>query len=118
MYVPDRGAVCVYVRVQVLNNVSYAQSAAAISDALQRYAAQRHPYERAADEIELAIRAADIHAASSPIKPTEQTDSRGALPDVDKAGRSNAQSHIDVAGMAEVGVQQRTQGAVGTQDEL
>lgn len=41
--------------MQVMTNASYAESARGIATALQTYAAHRHPYERAADEIELAL---------------------------------------------------------------
>lgn len=51
--------------MQVMSNASYADSAHSIGLALQRYAAQRHPYKRAADEVELAILAAGVHAAGS-----------------------------------------------------
>lgn len=48
-----------------MTNASYAQTAQGIATTMQRYAAQRHPYERAADEIELAVLAAHVHAAKT-----------------------------------------------------
>jgi hypothetical protein len=36
-------------------NRSYAQTAQGVAAAMQRYAVQRQPYQRAADEIELAV---------------------------------------------------------------
>lgn len=43
-----------------MTNASYAESAHGIATALQTYAAHRHPYERAADEIELALYASHL----------------------------------------------------------
>jgi hypothetical protein len=40
---------------EVLGNASYSRTAAGIASGLQTYVARRHPYERAADEIELAL---------------------------------------------------------------
>lgn len=40
---------------QVLTESSYAAAAKAIAVGLQTYAKRRHPYDRAADEMELAI---------------------------------------------------------------
>jgi hypothetical protein len=51
------------VLVQVLTNTSYAQAAQGVAAAMQRYAAQRHPYQRAADEVELAVLTAQLQAA-------------------------------------------------------
>jgi hypothetical protein len=48
-----------------MSNASYAESARSIGLALQRYAAQRHPYDRAADEVELAILAAGVRKAAA-----------------------------------------------------
>jgi ABC-type transport system involved in cytochrome bd biosynthesis fused ATPase/permease subunit len=56
---------CTLCYVQVLSNTSYAQAARGIASALQRYAAQRHPYQRAADEVELAVMAAAAREAAA-----------------------------------------------------
>lgn len=40
---------------QVMRNPGYAKAAEALSSALQAYSRDRTPYQRAADEIELAI---------------------------------------------------------------
>ena len=56
---------CTLCYVQVMSNTSYAQAARGIASALQRYAAQRHPYQRAADEVELAVMAAAARKAAA-----------------------------------------------------
>lgn len=50
---------------QVLTNSSYAQAAQGVAAAMQRYAAQRQPYQRAADEVELAVLTAHVQAATA-----------------------------------------------------
>lgn len=49
---------------EVVGNASYARAAAGIASGLQTYAARRHPYERAADEIELALATAAAQQAT------------------------------------------------------
>lgn len=51
--------------VQVMSNASYARTAQGIAAAMQRYAAQRQPYERAADEVELAVLTAHVRASAA-----------------------------------------------------
>jgi hypothetical protein len=49
-------------RCQVLGDARYAAAGRAMAEAMQAYAAARQPYARAADEIELAVRAAKMQA--------------------------------------------------------
>lgn len=56
---------CPTSRAQMMSNASYSQAARGIAVALQAYAAQRHPYARAADEIELAVHTARASAAAA-----------------------------------------------------
>lgn len=51
--------------LQAMSNSSYHKAAQGISAALQVYAAARHPYARAADEVELALLAAQARAADT-----------------------------------------------------
>jgi hypothetical protein len=51
--------------LQVMTNASYARTARGIAAAMQRYAAQRQPYERAADEVELSILTAHVQASAA-----------------------------------------------------
>jgi hypothetical protein len=50
---------------QVMSNTTYRQTAQAIASAMQHYAAQRHPYQRAADEVELAVLTRRVTAAAA-----------------------------------------------------
>jgi hypothetical protein len=58
-------------------NASYAEAAHSIGLALQRYAAQRHPYDRAADEVELAILAAGVRTPAAVPPPVTAGSSTG-----------------------------------------
>jgi UDP:flavonoid glycosyltransferase YjiC (YdhE family) len=57
----------------VLGNAGYAENAARASRALRTYTARRHPYERAADELELALLARRSGIAED-AHPSEQMD--------------------------------------------
>lgn len=48
-----------------MTHSSYAQAAQGVAAAMQRYAAQRQPYQRAADEIELAVLSARARAGAA-----------------------------------------------------
>jgi hypothetical protein len=77
-------------QLQALRNSSYAAAAKTLSHALQRYARQRHPYQRAADEIELAVASAAV-AEAAEYAAEEQQGSSGV----------NVASAADVAGSGE-----------------
>lgn len=74
-----RGAVLGLVQ-EVLSNRSYTDAARGAAAALQVYAARRHPYERAADEIELALLTAHARATANAVGSTaaEGGDHRGS----------------------------------------
>jgi hypothetical protein len=54
-------ACCTAVCSQVLHNSSYTTAAKALSRAMQSYAQHRHPFQRAADEVELALATAAVN---------------------------------------------------------
>jgi hypothetical protein len=56
---------CTALCLQVLLNSSYTTAAKALSHAVQGYAQQRHPYQRAADEVELALATQDAVAGTA-----------------------------------------------------
>lgn len=60
------------VLLQVLHNSSYTAAAEALSGAMQEYVLQRHPFQRAADEIELALATAAAAAAVGDATAAEQ----------------------------------------------
>lgn len=98
---------------QVLSNTSYAAASQGIAAALQRYAANRHPYARAADEVELAILAADAHKGA-------------AAAAVDLAGKPVSSADADIRGLvqepsrgeARAGAAGRVASSTAQQDEL
>lgn len=57
---------------EVLHNSSYTAAAEALSGALQEHVLQRHPFQRAADEIELALATAAAAAAVGDATAAEQ----------------------------------------------
>jgi hypothetical protein len=75
---------CTVVCLQVLHNSSYATAARALSRAMQSYAQQRHPYQRAADEVELALATAAVAGAAD-----DAAHATGRQPG-SRAGRDNS----------------------------
>lgn len=98
----------------MLSNTTYAAASRGIALALQHYAANRHPYARAADEVELAILAADARKGAA------------AAAAVDLAGKPVSSAGAGVRGLvqepsrgeAQAGAAGRVASSIAQQDEL
>lgn len=75
----------------MIDDPSYAAAARGMSHALQMYSKRRHPYARAADEIELAINAQ--HAQDKQRQPVEEPVAAGEL-EADGGSQQQAQDEL------------------------
>lgn len=101
--------------LQVMSNTSYAQTAQGVAAAMQRYAAQRQPYQRAADEIELAVMSAHAKVGIAPA--ASGTDVNTAST-VRRAGFATASADQQGQELQQEDMQQQGEQQLGVHEEL